>query len=67
MSKFDDVTRQIKAQLEAGTRPWIKPWNGGGSPIPKRATGEYYQGNPGPSPEFGELVLTREDPVVDFS
>ena len=29
-------------------------------------TGEYYQGNPGPSPEFGELVLTREDPVVDF-
>ncbi len=44
MSKFDDVTRQIKAQLEAGTRPWIKPWNGGGSPMPKRATGEYYQG-----------------------
>ena len=39
MSKFDDVTRQIKAQLEAGTRPWIKPWNGGGSPMPKRATG----------------------------
>ena len=29
-------------------------------------TGEYYQGNPGPSPEFGELVLTREDPVIDF-
>ena len=44
MSKFDDVTRQIKAQLEAGTRPWIKPWNGGGSPMPKRATGEFYQG-----------------------
>jgi len=29
-------------------------------------TGEYYQGNPGPSPEFGELVLVREDPVIDF-
>ena len=29
-------------------------------------TGEYYQGNPGPSPEFGELVLTRQDPVIDF-
>ena len=29
-------------------------------------TGEYYQGNPGSSPEFGELVLTREDPVIDF-
>ena len=29
-------------------------------------TGEYYQGNPGPSPEFGELVLTREDDVIDF-
>jgi len=29
-------------------------------------TGEYYQGNPGPSPDFGELVLTREDPVIDF-
>ena len=29
-------------------------------------TGEYYQGNPGPSPDFGELVLTREDPFIDF-
>lgn len=44
MSKFDDITRQIKAQLKAGTRPWIKPWNGGGIPMPKRFNGEYYQG-----------------------
>ncbi|MDG2266695.1 MAG: PA14 domain-containing protein, partial [Candidatus Marinimicrobia bacterium] len=29
-------------------------------------TGQYYQGNPGTSPDFGELVLTREDPVIDF-
>ena len=44
MSMFDEVTRQIKAQLEAGTRPWIKPWNGGGSPMPLRFNGEMYQG-----------------------
>ena len=44
MSKFDDVTRQIKAQLEAGTPPWIKPWNGGGMPMPLRFNGEMYQG-----------------------
>jgi len=44
MTRFDDVTRQIKAQLEAGTRPWIKPWNGGGMPLPQRCNGEHYQG-----------------------
>ena len=44
MTRFDDVTRQIKAQLEAGTRPWIKPWNGGGMPLPQRCNGEFYQG-----------------------
>ena len=43
MSKFDDVTRQIKAQLGLALGR-IKPWNGGGSPMPKRATGEFYQG-----------------------
>ena len=44
MTKFDDVTRQIKTQLESGTRPWIKPWNGGGMPLPQRCNGEHYQG-----------------------
>lgn len=44
MTRFDDVTRQIKTQLEAGTRPWIKPWNGGGMPLPQRCNGEHYQG-----------------------
>jgi len=44
MSKFDDVTKQIKKKLEAGTPPWIKPWNGGGMPMPIRFNGEMYQG-----------------------
>ena len=44
MSKYDDVTKQIAAQLKAGTKPWIKPFNGGGSFLPLRSTGQHYRG-----------------------
>ena len=44
MAKYDDVTNQITAQLKAGTKPWIKPFAGGGSFMPRRSTGQYYKG-----------------------
>lgn len=48
MAKFDtyqDVTNAIIAQLEAGTRPWQKPWNGTGSlSMPRRFSGVPYRG-----------------------
>jgi antirestriction protein ArdC len=44
MSKYDEVTKQIAAQLKSGTKPWIKPFNGSGSFMPTRTTGQYYRG-----------------------
>ena len=43
------ITDRILAELEQGTRPWIKPWSGGnmaasGQPRPLRATGQPYRG-----------------------
>lgn len=47
MAKFDtyqDVTDAIIAQLEAGTRPWQKDWQGGSLSMPRRFTGTPYRG-----------------------
>ena len=47
MSKFDtyqDVTDAILAQLEAGTKPWQKEWQGAPFTMPRRVTGEHYRG-----------------------
>ena len=43
------ITARILAELEQGTRPWLKPWSGGdmaasGQPRPLRATGQPYRG-----------------------
>lgn len=43
------ITDRILAELEQGTRPWLKPWSGGdmatsGQSRPLRATGEPYRG-----------------------
>src|SRR5438874_219818 len=45
-----EVTDKIVAQLEAGTRPWIKPWNAensagaAGIALPRRVNGQFYRG-----------------------
>ena len=47
MPKFDtyqDVTDAIIAQLEAGTKPWQKDWQGGSLTMPRRITGQRYRG-----------------------
>lgn len=50
MSKLDtvyaEITDLIIEQLESGTMPWRKSWNGeeGAFTFPKRHNGEYYQG-----------------------
>lgn len=49
MAQFTDtyqrITDTVIAQLEAGTKPWIKPWRGtAGLSVPRRATGEAYRG-----------------------
>ena len=45
---YQRITDTIIDALEAGTRPWIKPWNdrdpGSGLPRPLRAGGEPYRG-----------------------
>jgi antirestriction protein ArdC len=43
---YQRITDSIIEQLEAGTKPWIRPWRGNsrGSLIPRRATGEAYRG-----------------------
>ncbi len=43
---YQRITDSIIEQLEAGTKPWIRPWrgNGRGSLVPRRATGEAYRG-----------------------
>jgi len=38
------ITREIVARLEAGTRPWIKPWRGVAYSRPLRACGTPYRG-----------------------
>lgn len=43
------ITDRILAELEQGTRPWLKPWSGGdmaasGRTRPLRATGQPYRG-----------------------
>ena len=43
------ITSRILAELEQGTRPWLKPWSGGdlaasGQTRPLRATGQPYRG-----------------------
>lgn len=43
------ITGRILAELEQGTRPWLKPWSGGdmatsGQARPLRATGQLYRG-----------------------
>lgn len=45
----DRITGRILAELEQGTRPWLKPWSGGDIAAsrgvrPLRATGEPYRG-----------------------
>ncbi len=43
-SPADTVTQAIIERLEAGTRPWVRPWTGGGSSRPLRACGTPYRG-----------------------
>jgi antirestriction protein ArdC len=46
LSPAQRVTAQIKAALERGVRPWIKPWDDGGAGfvLPRRANGLAYRG-----------------------
>ena len=41
---YQTVTTAIIDQLEAGTRPWVKPWHTGNTARPLRANGEAYRG-----------------------
>ena len=42
---YQRITDTIVAQLEAGTKPWIRPWRGKTNGIvPRRSTGETYRG-----------------------
>jgi antirestriction protein ArdC len=42
---YERITIRIVEQLEAGTRPWIQPWGGGGTPVrPLRHNGVAYRG-----------------------
>ena len=40
----DTITQAIIARLEAGTRPWVRPWTGTGLSRPLRACGTPYRG-----------------------
>jgi antirestriction protein ArdC len=47
LSPAERVTRQIKAALERGVRPWVKPWSETGAMpliLPRRANGIPYRG-----------------------
>ncbi|MFZ4072068.1 MAG: ArdC family protein [Caulobacterales bacterium] len=47
LSPAERVTRQIKAALERGVRPWVKPWSDTGAMpliLPRRANGIPYRG-----------------------
>ena len=43
---YQRITDAVIEQLEAGTKPWIRPWRGKsrGSLVPRRVTGEAYRG-----------------------
>ena len=43
---YQEVTDRIIAELETGTRPWVKPWSADSASItrPLRSTGEAYRG-----------------------
>ncbi|KAB1082592.1 DUF1738 domain-containing protein [Neorhizobium galegae] len=43
---YQRITDTIVEQLEAGTKPWVRPWRGNvrSSLIPRRATGDAYRG-----------------------
>ena len=42
---YERVTARIIEQLEQGTRPWMQPWGGGGTPVrPLRHNGVPYRG-----------------------
>ncbi|WP_242122267.1 ArdC family protein [Sphingomonas lacusdianchii] len=42
---YQEITDQMVAMLEVGTRPWSKSWNGASTPnIPLRSTGAPYRG-----------------------
>lgn len=42
---YQEITNQMIAMIEAGTRPWSKSWNGSTAPnIPLRSTGVPYRG-----------------------
>ena len=42
---YQEITDQMIAMIEAGTRPWSKSWNGSPAPnIPLRSTGVPYRG-----------------------
>lgn len=42
---YQEITDQMIAMIEAGTRPWSKSWNGSTAPnIPLRSTGVAYRG-----------------------
>ncbi len=43
-SPADIITNTIIDRLEAGVRPWVKPWRPGSGGRPLRATGEPYRG-----------------------
>ena len=41
---YQEVTDAIIQQIEAGTKPWAKEWQGGALQMPHRVTGEAYRG-----------------------
>ena len=41
---YQEVTDSIIAKLEEGVAPWAKSWSGGGFTLPRRSTGQHYQG-----------------------
>ncbi len=43
-SPADTITGAIIERLEAGTRPWVRPWTGGGVSRPLRSCGTPYRG-----------------------
>ncbi|SMC34072.1 protein of unknown function [Novosphingobium sp. B1] len=44
LSPATRITQEIIARLEAGTKPWIKPWRGVPVSRPLRACGIPYRG-----------------------
>lgn len=44
VSPAETITQAIIARLEAGTRPWVRPWTPGGLSRPLRACGTPYRG-----------------------